>query len=253
MAASNPLIAGILILALASAASAQRRGRETAPPPEGNRSYSGQFVFTRIRYGSGGGWGFGRGGPRWSHDYPRADRHLPLILDEITTVDSDLAGSNVYDLDDPELFRFPLIYISEPGFWTMSDAEARGLRAYLLKGGFAIFDDFEREREWDNFAAQMRRVLPEHQPIEIGIGHPIFHSFFDIRNIDIPHPLVPVRPKYYGIFEDNAPTGRMMAIVNYNNDLAEYWEWSGTGLFPVDTSNEAYKFGVNYVVYAMTH
>jgi uncharacterized protein DUF4159 len=253
MTASKPLIATTLLLVLASAQSAQRRGRETfTRSQEENRAYNGQFVFTRIRYGTLGGWG-GRGGPRWSHDYPRADRHLPKILDEITTVDADLVGSNVYDLDDPEMFRFPLIYISEPGFWTMSDAEALGLREYLLKGGFAIFDDFEREREWENFEAQMRRVLPDHHPVEIGRDHPIFHSFFDIKNIDIPHPLVPVHPKYYGMFEDNTPAGRMMAIVNFNNDLAEYWEWSGTGLFPVDTSNEAYKFGINYVVYAMTH
>jgi hypothetical protein len=62
-----------------------------------------------------------------------------------------------------------------------------------------------------------------------------------------------VDPKYYGLFEDNDPRRRMMAIVNYNNDLAEYWEWSAQGYFPVDTSNDAYKLGVNYVIYGLTH
>ena len=60
-------------------------------------------------------------------------------------------------------------------------------------------------------------------------------------------------PQYYGYFEDNDPTGRMMALVNYNADLAEYWEWSGRGFFPVDPTTEAYKLGVNYIIYAMSH
>ena len=60
-------------------------------------------------------------------------------------------------------------------------------------------------------------------------------------------------PNYFGIFEDNDPTKRLMVIANHNNDVAEYWEWSGTGFFPVDPSNEAYKLGVNYMMYALTH
>jgi hypothetical protein len=71
--------------------------------------------------------------------------------------------------------------------------------------------------------------------------------------INFPHPMIGVSPTYYGIFEDNDPSRRLLVIANHNNDVAEYWEWSGTGLFPVDTSNEAYKLGVNYMVYALTH
>jgi hypothetical protein len=60
-------------------------------------------------------------------------------------------------------------------------------------------------------------------------------------------------PSYFAIFENNDPRGRMLALANYNNDLAEYWEWSATGMFPVDLTNEAYKLGVNYIVYGVTH
>lgn len=241
----------LVALLLAAVPGAQTRGSRNDEDAFGNVEYDGQFTFTRIRYGSGGGWGF-RGNSSWAHDYPRADRHLPLIVKEITTVDARVDASNVYDLDDPEIFQYPLIYISEPGFWSMTDAEAEGFREYLLKGGFAIFDDFEHE-QWRNFEAQMRRVLPEHRPIEIDVTHPIFDSFFAIKKLDIPHPLVRVMPSYLAIFDDNRPTGRMMAMINYNNDLAEYWEWSATGMFSVDLTNDAYKFGVNYVIYAMTH
>ena len=210
-----------------------------------------EFTFSRIRYG-GSGRGFGRGGGAWAHDYPTGDANLSRILDFISTLRVNLEQTNVFDFDDPELFQHPIAYLSEPGFWSMTEAEVQGMREYVLKGGFLIFDDFEAE-QWHNFAEQVHRALPEYRFIEIGVEHPIFHSFFDLKKIDVPHPLVRVEPKYYGLFVNNDPTDRMVAIVNYNNDLAEYWEWSAQGMFPVDLSNDAYKLGVNYVIYALTH
>jgi hypothetical protein len=53
--------------------------------------------------------------------------------------------------------------------------------------------------------------------------------------------------------EDNDPTERMQVIISYNNDIAEYWEYSDYGWYPIDLANEAHKLGVNYVVYALTH
>ena len=243
--------AGVRIASVASARAARpptAAGQNWLgwPDPSARRhvEQTGHFVFTRIRYG-----GFRS---TWNHDYPRADLNLPRILDDITTVDVHLGESNVFRLDDPELFKHPIAYISEPGFWSMSDSEVQGLRDYWLKGGFVIFDDFEAE-QWDNFALQVRRALPGHQVIEIDVTHPIFQVFFGMRKLDFPHPLVRVEPSYWGIFEDNDPAGRMMAIVNYNNDIAEYWEWSGEGFFSVDFTNDAYKLGVNYIVYGLTH
>ena len=218
-------------------------------PQSPNPGYGAGFVFTRIRYPSRG---FRRGGGAWAHDWPRADRHLSLLLDELTAIDAETGGTNVLDLDDPELFRFPVAYISEPGYWSMTDAQAARLREYVLKGGFLIFDDFE-DRQFDNMAAQLARALPEYRPIRIDIDHEIFHSFFSMEEIYFPHPMVDVIPVYWGLFEDNDPTRRMLAIINHNNDIAEYWEWSSEGWFPVDITNEAYKLGINYVTYAMTH
>jgi hypothetical protein len=217
-----------------------RGGRFSSWSP--NAAYDGRFTFARLRYPGGS----------WSHDYPQADVHLPRVLDYLTTVRANIDASNVYTLDDPELFQYPLLYVSEPGFWSMTDAQARNLRHYALKGGFLVFDDFEAE-QWDNFARQLARALPEYRPIEIDASHPIFNCYFAVRDIYQPHPLVPVTPVYYGIFEDNDPARRMLGIINYNNDLAEYWEWSHTTLFSNDVTSEAYKLGVNYIIYAMTH
>jgi hypothetical protein len=211
---------------------------------EPSMPYDGRWVFTRIRYGPSSSW---------NHDYPRADRHLQHIIAELSTANTRTDGSNVFDLDDPEIFQHPLIYMSEPGFWDMSDSQADALRKYLLKGGFILFDDFETT-QWNNMAAQMRRVVPEYRWIEIDVTHPIFHSFFEMKRIDYHHPMYPgMEPGFHALFEGNDPAGRMLALANHNNDLAEYWEWSGTGMFPIISTNEAYKIGVNYVIYAFTH
>src|SRR5919112_541542 len=70
-------------------------------------------------------------------------------------------GRRILTLDDPELFKYPIAFMWEPGFWALTDAEAASFRAYLLKGGFAIFEDFDGPSQWANFEGQIKRVLPE--------------------------------------------------------------------------------------------
>ena len=222
------------------------------PSATSNQPYDGRFVFVRLRYDVGFGGGFRRGRELpWAHDYPTADVHMMKIMKELTLLDPRIDGSNVLALDDPELFNYPVAYMSEPGFWSPTDAEADGLRKYLLKGGFVIFDDF-RGYDWENLEQQMRRVLPEHRFVQLDASHPIFHSFFEIDSLDF---LTSYngQPTYYGIFEGNDSGKRLMVIANRDNDLGEYWEYSDTGYAPVDLSNEAYKFGVNYMMYALLH
>jgi hypothetical protein len=218
--------------------------------------YDGRFTFARVRFGSSGGRGFGRrgfGGGQWNHDYPNADLNMQVILKEVTTVNPVTASSVVVDLEDRAIFRHPILYLSEPGFWGITEEGARNLREYLLKGGFIIFDDFDGYGHWENWEAQIRQVLPEHRPIEIDQSHPVFRTFFLVEDIYVPHPMAAVRPRYLGIFENNDPTRRMLALVNYNADLAEYWEWSASGYLPIDPTNDAYRLGVNYFIYGLTH
>lgn len=247
----------VAIALAAGVASSQVRwpgGRRDEPRAEesGHVAYDGRFVFLRLRYTSDLGGRFRRREPPWAHDYPRAERNLAKILREITYIDPNMEGGNVLTLDDPELHNFPIAYMSEPGFWTLSDKEAEGLRAYLHKGGFVIFDDF-RGWDLDNFQAQIRRALPESRLVELDATHPIFHSFFEIDSLEFVQYYDRGKPVFYGIFEDNDPKKRLMVIANYNNDLGEYWEFSDTGFVPIDLSNEAYKYAVNYMIYAMTH
>lgn len=229
-------------------------GRRRRPEPtyeEGGVSYDGRFAFVRLRYG-GNDRGFWRE-PPWAHDYPRAERHFMRILGELTLLRPHRDESNILTLDDPELGNYPVAYMSEPGYWTMGEEETAALRRYLQKGGFLIFDDFRGEH-WQNFEWQMRQVLPDGRLVQLDATHPIFHSFFEIDSLDfVQFYDRSERPLFYGMFEDNDPRKRLLLVANYNNDIGEYWEFSDTGYVPIDLSNEAYKLGVNYVMYAMTH
>jgi hypothetical protein len=228
---------------------APARGHYSAPV-----SYDGRFTLVRLRWG--GSSPHARRGfqDAWSHDYPRAEQHLSAIIRELTYLDVHDEGNEILMLDDPNLFKYPVALMWEPGFWTLTDREAASFRAYLLKGGFAIFEDFDGTAQWTNFEQQMHRVLPDAQFRRLDNSHQIFNLFFRIKDIDaIVHPMSHIRPSYYGIFEGNDPSRRLMVVANYDNDVPEYWEWSGEGLFPFDASNEAYKLGVNYMLYGLSH
>ncbi|MCG6955150.1 MAG: DUF4159 domain-containing protein [Gemmatimonadetes bacterium] len=233
-----------------------RRGQQMTLDP--NAPYDARFHFVRIRYTADpnrttGRPSYGWDDPMWIHDYPRAERNLLKILQETTLL---APGDDDYDVlttDDPELMRYPVAYMCEVGAWNPSPAEATGLHDYLLKGGFLIVDDFRGERDLQYFVHTFRRVIPGAQFMQLGKGHEIFDSFFEIDPDSVIPPYGPRDPRYYGVFEDNDPSKRLMMIVNYDNDIGEYWEWSGTGFYPIDITNEGYKVAIDYIIYALTH
>ncbi len=228
----------------------QGRGRNRGGDPLPNATYDGRYTFARVRFEPIGG---GRD-LKWDHDYPRAESHFMKILKELTTVrPRTLDGGNIYAFDDPEIFKYPIGYVSEPGFWTLTESEVVSLRKYLAKGGFLIFDDFADFYEWGNFEARMREVLPNVNIVQLDASHPIFDSFFHIDALQMTHPYRPVVSEFWGIYEDNDPSKRLIAIINFNNDIGDWWEFSDEGFLPIELSNEAYKLGVNYIVYALTH
>jgi hypothetical protein len=181
------------------------------------------------------------------------------IMNELTYLGAHDEEINTLALDDPELFKYPVAYIIEVSWWTMTDGQAEALRTYLQKGGFVIVDDFKATGDfgsagWAPFEANMKRVLPEGRFIDMAPSHPIFHSFFEINSLaNFPQAYNAGQPVFRGLFEDNDPAKRLQMIVNYNTDISQFWEWSGRGLRPFDQTNEAYKLGVNYIMYGMMH
>jgi len=250
-------------------ASAQQRRSEAGyvpycyEPKECPRApYDGRFTFVRVyfdaRSGLGGFGGF-RGGrePPWHHDRPNAERNLSAIMREISMVRTfdGATGGNVFALSDPEIYRYPVLWLAEAGMWVPTDDEVESLRAYLLKGGFMIFDDFSG-RDMYNLVAQLQRVLPDLQPIRMTGTEPIFRSFFDVNPAELAFGRGGYRnaqPDYWGLFEDNDPTKRQLVIMNNNNDIGEFIDYEPSGFYVVDLANDAYKLGVNYMIYALTH
>ena len=258
------LVTMFVVLSLAGAALAQRRGfggfggrdRFQLQP---NAPYDGRFTFVRVNYETAEGGYWYRGLPAWAHGYPIAEQNLMKILNELSYLGANEEQINTLSLDDPELFKYPVAYIIEVSWWTLTDRQAAALRAYMQKGGFVIVDDFKARGDfgspgWQVFEENMQRVLPGARFVEMEATHPIFRCFFEIETLEnFPQAYNAGPPVFRGLYEDNDPKKRLQMIVNYNTDISQYWEWSGRGLRPFDETNEAYKLGVNYIIYGMTH
>ena len=248
---TRSLVAALLVAMAATTAMAQRGGfGGMFRSYSDNARYDGKFVFVRMSYPENRF----RGQPFWAHDYPDGEQHFMRILTAVTNVPAHVEETAILDFGNPDMFKFPVIYLVEPGYWTMNDEQVVALRDYLVKGGFLIVDDFPYWA-WQQFETQMARVFPEGQWQDLDVTHPIFHSFFDIKTLDIvpAYPMLGDRPIFRAMFQENNPERRMYVIANYQNDLSEFWEFSEQGAYPINETNEAYKVGVNQFIYGLTH
>jgi len=215
-----------------------------------------EFYFTRAIYSD-----FRLRFPSWSVDYPKADRQFLIGLQRLTNIDASGAEHPV-PLDDPDLRRFPILYAVEVGYMSLSESERRGLRQYLLAGGFLVVDDFWGTREWFNFEREIRAVLPEYPIVDIPLDHDVLHVFYDINEI-VQVPNVGqgrsggptwekdgYTPRFRGIMNQE---GRLLVAIVWNSDLGDAWEWAEDPYYPLRFSNFAYQLGVNLIVYAMSH
>ena len=236
----------------------------------GNTDYNGRFIWVRLKYeGYRGGFGRGRGGwdecngpLGWAHDYPCAEQNITRVLREVTKVLPGVIGGNVYGFGDPELHKYPIAYLSEPGDWQLTDEDAKNFGAYLLKGGFLIVDDFPDDgRALPNFLAQMKQALPELEPIQLDSTHAVFQTFFEIPSLnnlygsDSGFGRSRGGPVFFAYFVENNPAKRMLAVANFRNDLGENWEAAEQGYSFIGDgrTEESYKFGINYIVWGLIH
>jgi hypothetical protein len=221
-----------------------------------------EFHFARLAFGAYGGWfGSGRGEP-WLRDWPEADYHFIQGLRRLTRIDSAPGASRQVMLTSDELFDYPIVYAVKVGFMRLAESEAARVREYLLRGGFLIVDDFHGPGEWAEFAASMQRVFPDRSIVDVEGDDEVFHVLYDLdQRVQIPgiqavargvtweHPQgVPAR--WRGIYDDD---GRLMVAINFNMDLGDAWEHADDPYYPEPLTALAYRFGINYIVYAMTH
>jgi hypothetical protein len=218
-----------------------------------------EFHFVRMYYDGGNGYGrWGRGG--WTTDYPEAEYHFTMGVKRLSRVDIG-EQARMLEVTDDAIFDYPWLYAVEVGSWYLNDHEAERLREYLLRGGFLMTDDFHGSREWQGFVESMQRVFPDRPIVEIPDSDEVFHVLYDTdQRIQIPG-IAALRygvtyegdgvvPHWRGIYDDN---GRLMVAINFNMDLGDAWEHADDPGYPEAMTGLAYRFAVNYVVYAMTH
>ncbi|MFY9557619.1 MAG: DUF4159 domain-containing protein [Blastocatellia bacterium] len=218
------------------------------------KDQSDKFKFARVKLAPMYSGAFlGDRGEPWSHDYPEAGQHFSKILAELSKLPVVLDEDEyVFAFDDPNLMKYPFAYMCEVGHMELTDKETAGMREYLLRGGFLLVDDFRSSYEMRTFEYYFKRAFPEpeYQMKTLDVTHPIFNCFFTIKSLDVHAPYGRYRPEFLGVEDKH---GRLMMIINYNNDVSDYWQWSNDPFMPIDDTNSAYKFGVNYVFYALTH
>ncbi len=225
--------------------------------PADSQAAPAEFHFARMIYADyAGARSFGRGW--WQQDWPEAEDHFTRNLRRLTRVNTGEPAT--LSLTDDNLFEHPWLYATQTGFWDLSDAEVERLREYLLRGGFLMADDFWGEEEMAVFASTMARVFPDHQMVELHGEDAVLHVVFSIDEFTQIPGLRHLRgggqvvslppPQWYGIYDDD---GRMMVGINYNQDVGDSWEEANTPDYPEPMTALGYRFGINYIVYAMTH
>ena len=230
-----------------------------------------EFYWSRLRYstsmanygGYGGFGGYGGGYGRfqsWSRDYPKADRQFLIAMHRLTRIDGR-STEQVVSLDDDEIFNYPWVYAVQVQTWSFTDAEAKRLREYLLKGGFLMVDDFHGTEDWENFMNGMRQVLPDRPVEDLQSNDEIFHTLYDVDDkMQIPGEIWErtgrtyekdgYQPKWRAIRDDK---GRIMVAICHNMHLGDAWEWADDPAYPEVFASMAFRVGLDYIIYGMTH
>jgi hypothetical protein len=210
-----------------------------APPTE--------VVIARWQYTAFGKYG----GTGWSHNYPSSDQHFAQVLSEATSIDVKNVSYRIVELGSPEVFDYPFAVVSEPGEMALTDHEVENLRQFIDRGGFVLMDDFDGPRDLATLQRDLHRAFPDRDLVRLTIDHPIFNTFYQIDALNITSPyLVDGEPIFYALMNKDGSVG---VIACYNNDLENFWDYIDRGAYPLKPSIEAFRLGINFVVYSMTH
>lgn len=255
-------LVALLALVVSSVPLAAQRYRNNYQQPGmgfADESVRAEFFFTRLAYSGYGG--YGRRGGSWTTDWPDADYHFMQGVRRLTGVDAAEGGRFVQPGDE-EVYEYPWIYAVEVGNWSLSQEEGANMREYLLRGGFLMVDDFHGGYEWSSFLEGMRKIFPDRAIVDIPENDALMDIVFEIdQKIQIPgrgtvrsgvtweredgYP-----PHWRGIYDDE---DRLMVAINHNMDIGDAWEHADDPWYPEAMTSLAYRFGINYVMYAMTH
>jgi hypothetical protein len=212
------------------------------------------------RDGTGTGW--------WLVDWPDADEHFSTGIQRLTRIDT--GDPRHLRLTDPKLFDYPWIYATQVGWWGLNSTEVAALREYLTRGGFLVVDDFwgPDSIQWEVFQQTMQRVFPNRPITDIAPSDSVMHVLYDIEEKD--RTFIPgtrhlrrgpggtamvqqpfgTTPAWRAIYDER---DRMVVAINYNTDVGDAWEYADSPEYPERMTALAYRYGINYLIYSMTH
>jgi hypothetical protein len=265
---------GISVILLLAGVGSGLPALEPAAYQYGDQSYStfeqshdkAEFSWSRLRYttarygGSGGGYGFGYGYGSWSRDYPKADRQFLIALKRLTRINGR-STEQVVDLDSDDIDNYPWVYAVQVQTWTFTEPEAKRLREFLLKGGFLMVDDFHGTADWESFLRGMRMVFPDRPIEDLENKDEIFHVLYDLDDrFQVPgeqfintgrtYEKDGYVAKWRGIRDDK---GRIVVAICHNMHLGDAWEWADSPEYPEKFASMAFRIGLDYIIYGMTH
>ena len=265
----------LLLVSTMVAAQVFQFDNEGEPEIYGNEITDFQWIRGQYTNHAGGSRGFGRrgrGGGWWDTDYPDSDENFLRGVQRYTNIDTNPRNHEFIELTDPRLFENIFLYMnwkrvpigssySGPNF---SPAEIEALREFMFRGGFVMVDDFWGQPHLDDMFMEMGKIFPEREIIKLNNTHEIFHVFFDIDEVaqvpgrmvtwdfggfmNLDDPSYP--PEVYAVLDDD---GRVMMVANYNTDLGDGWEHTFYKGYPTKATNDAYKIGINFLMYAFSH
>ena len=252
-------------MALCSVVYAYQRTADFGFDDDAQTYIKAEFYWSRLAYtpnvSNFGFYGRGYWGRHpWSRDYPKADRQFLIAMHRLTRIDGR-PTEQVVTLDSDDIFNYPWIYAVQVQNWSFTDAEAKRLREYLLKGGFLMVDDFHGTEDWENFMNGMRQVLPDRPVEDLQSGDEIFHTLYDVDDkMQIPgeqyvwtgrtYEKDGYQPKWRAIRDDK---GRIVVAICHNMHLGDAWEWADDPNYPEPFASMAFRVGLDYIIYGMTH
>ena len=268
----------IALLCCALLGFAQRgRFRRGGPPGFGAPAEfpkDAEFHFLRMEYTDAGGYGRGfgfvsRGGQAggwWAQDWPDAEEHFTTGVGRLTRVHA--GEPDHMRVTDERIFDYPWIYATQTGNWELSPKEIERMREFLLRGGYLVVDDMWGSYEWDNFQQVMQQVFPSNPIEELQESDSVMHVLYDIRDKD--RTFIPgsrhlymgaggkaqisqppgTSPAWRAIYDDQK---HMVVAINFDTDVADAWEFADVPYYPEAMTTLAYRYGINYLIYSMTH
>ena len=263
-----------LLLAMTGLGQRFRFQQEEEEAPRPAFASQAEFHFIRVEYTDlpeyHRSFGFASRGARgegwWVVDWPDADDHFSQGVERLTRVAT--GDPRNLRFTDEHLFDYPWVYATQTGWWNLSDAETARLREYLLRGGFLVVDDFWGAEQWEIFRETMARVLPGHAISDLAQTDSVMHVLYDIQDKDRtfipgtrhlrrgPGGTVLVyqpegsTPAWRAMYDDR---GHMVVAVNFNTDVGDAWEYADSPIYPEQMTALAYRYGINYLIYSMTH